>query len=141
MSAAPPKMRAALRYLCAHGEQALKQQKFGGPGRWRKAMVSKRVAADLRKQAMIDGTYGTFNAQTGVGWDPQWDNPGRMPSLKAPKDSRAFQSREKRAIKIETKLADMDQQIEDHREMLRNRKPEPSFENYYKRLMKSTGKN
>jgi hypothetical protein len=132
-------MRAALRHLCAHGEQALKQQKFGGD-RWRKAMVSKRVAADLRKKAMIEGTYGTFNTETGAGWDPKWDNPGRMPSLKAPKDSRSFQSREKRAVKIETKLADMDQQIEDHREMLRSRKPEPSFENYYKRLMKSAGK-
>mmetsp|Transcript_16456 Transcript_16456/g.27314 ORF Transcript_16456/g.27314 Transcript_16456/m.27314 type:complete len:138 (-) Transcript_16456:214-627(-) len=134
-----PKMRAALRHLCEHGELALKQQKFGGD-RWRKAMVSKRVAADLRKQAMREGTYGTFNAETGVGWDYTWDNPGRVPSLKPPKESKSQHTREKRATKIETKLVDMEKQIAEHREKLRDRKPEPSFENYYKRLMRSKGK-
>lgn len=128
-------MRAALRHLCAHGEQALKQQKTGD--RWRKALVSKRVAADLRKKALINGTYGAFNTETGVGWDPKWDKNGRMPNLRKPTgDGRALESREKRAVKIENKMADMPQQIEDHRNMLKGRKPEPSFENYYKRLMK-----
>jgi hypothetical protein len=136
MSSTVPKMRSALRHLCAHGEEALKQRKFGE--RWRKALVSKRVAADLRKDAIRAGTYGTFDATTGVGWDPMWDNPGRMPSLKAPKcDTRPNVAREQRALKIEAKLADMDKLILDHRKMLKDRKPEPSFENYYKKLMKS----
>jgi hypothetical protein len=131
-------MRAALRHLCAHGEEALKQRKFGD--RWRKALVSKRVAADLRKQAMRAGTYGLFNAETGVGWDPKWDNPGRVPNLQRPRESRAQVTREQRAVKIETKMADMDQQIEQHRNTLKARKPEQNFETYYKNLMRSKKK-
>ena len=130
-----PKMRAAVRHLCAGGEEALKQRKFGE--RWRKALVSKRVAADLRRAAVRAGTYGSFDATTGVGWDPQWDNPGRMPSLRAPKDSKRNLSREQRAVKIETKMSDMETQIQNHRKMLTDRKPEKCFETYYKELMRS----
>ena len=129
-------MRAALRHLCEHGADALKGRKMGD--RWRKAMVSNRVAADLRKKAIREGTYGSFCRETGVGWDPIWDNPGRLPNMRAPKGvEKAQKSREERAQKIEKKLETMDEQIEEHLNMLRNRKPEKNFENYYKKLMKS----
>ncbi|KAI2495371.1 hypothetical protein MHU86_19173 [Fragilaria crotonensis] len=134
MSSTVPKMRAAVRHLCASGEEALKQRKFGD--RWRKALVSKRVAADLRKEAVRTGTFGSFDASTGIGWDPLWDNPGRMPSLRPPKDSKRNISREMRAVKIETKLEGMEEQILAYRKVLKDRKPEQTFETYYKNLMR-----
>lgn len=66
-------MRSALRQLCTHGIEALRPQKINN--KWRKPAVSPRVAADLRKLAIRSGTYGTFDSNTGVGWDPLWDAP------------------------------------------------------------------
>lgn len=68
-------MRSALRQLCRHGIEALRPQKVND--RWRKPVISRRVAADLRKLALRSGTYGTFDACTGLGWDPAWDTPDR----------------------------------------------------------------
>mmetsp|Transcript_2127 Transcript_2127/g.3765 ORF Transcript_2127/g.3765 Transcript_2127/m.3765 type:complete len:163 (-) Transcript_2127:233-721(-) len=68
-------MRAALRQLCKHGVDALRAQKVND--KWRKPNVSKRVAADLRKLAIRNGTYGQFDTETGVGWNPAWDAPER----------------------------------------------------------------
>mmetsp|Transcript_20537 Transcript_20537/g.44078 ORF Transcript_20537/g.44078 Transcript_20537/m.44078 type:complete len:163 (-) Transcript_20537:119-607(-) len=68
-------MRSALRQLCRHGVEALRPRKVNQ--KWRKPPVSKRVAADLRKLAIRNGTYGKFDSETGVGWDPAWDAPER----------------------------------------------------------------
>jgi hypothetical protein len=68
-------MRSALRQLCRHGIEALRPQKVND--RWRKPVISRRVAADLRKAALRSGTYGSFDAGTGLGWDPAWDTPDR----------------------------------------------------------------
>jgi hypothetical protein len=99
-------------------------------------MVSRRVAADLRKSAIINGTYGSFDSTNGVGWDPKWDNPGRIPSLKAPKDHKRNRTREQRAVNIETKMAGMDKLIDDHYRMILKRKPEKNFEYYYRRSLR-----
>jgi hypothetical protein len=69
-------MRSALRQLCRHGVEALRPQKVND--KWRKPVISRRVAADLRKAAMRSGTYGSFDAVTGSGWDPAWDAPDRI---------------------------------------------------------------
>jgi hypothetical protein len=69
-------MRSALRQLCRHGVEALRPQKVND--KWRKPVISRRVAADLRKLAMRSGTYGSFDAVTGLGWDPAWDAPDRI---------------------------------------------------------------
>jgi uncharacterized UPF0146 family protein len=68
-------MRSALRQLCRHGVEALRPQKVND--KWRKPVISKRVAADLRKLALRSGTYGSFDVETGLGWDPTWDTPNR----------------------------------------------------------------
>ncbi|KAL3768882.1 hypothetical protein ACHAW5_003354 [Stephanodiscus triporus] len=68
-------MRSALRQLCRHGVEALRPQKVND--KWRGPAISRRVAADLRKSALRSGTYGSFDAATGVGWDPAWDAPDR----------------------------------------------------------------
>ena len=66
-------MRSALRHLRTHGISALRPQKINN--KWRKPLVSPRIAADLRKRAILSGSYGSFNVETGVGWDPLWDSP------------------------------------------------------------------
>ena len=71
-------MRSALRQLCRHGVEALRPQKVND--KWRKPVISKRVAADLRKLALRSGTYGSFDVETGLGWDPTWDTPDRRRS-------------------------------------------------------------
>jgi len=35
--------------------------------------VSKRVARTYRKKAIRDGTFGTYDAENGIGWDASWD--------------------------------------------------------------------
>lgn len=74
-------MRAALRQLCRHGIEALRPQRVNDTKIWRKPAVSKRVAADLRKLAIRSGTYGKFDPELGVGWDPAWDTPHRPKKL------------------------------------------------------------
>lgn len=72
-------MRSALRKLCQQGVEALRPQKVNE--KWRKPAISRRVAGDLRKAAIRAGTYGKFDAETGVGWDPAWDAPERRHPL------------------------------------------------------------
>lgn len=71
-------MRSALRQLCRHGIEALRPQKKNA--KWRPPVISKRVAADLRKISIRNGTYGTFDIETGIGWDPTWDAPKKKVS-------------------------------------------------------------
>eukprot|EP01041_Mallomonas_annulata_P006427 gene6427-12992_t len=40
-------------------------------GRYTSPMVSRRVSADLRKAAIRQGTFGTF--ENNQGWDKAWD--------------------------------------------------------------------
>ena len=68
-------MRSALRQLCKHGIEALRPQKVND--KWRKPKISRRVANDLRKLSIRNGTYGQFNSETGEGWNPLWDAPER----------------------------------------------------------------
>ncbi|KAL7449533.1 hypothetical protein ACHAWC_002804, partial [Mediolabrus comicus] len=64
-------MRSAVRKLCQQGVEALRPQKVND--KWRKPVISRRVAGDLRKAAIRSGTYGKFDSETGIGWDPAWD--------------------------------------------------------------------
>mmetsp|Transcript_10890 Transcript_10890/g.16747 ORF Transcript_10890/g.16747 Transcript_10890/m.16747 type:complete len:136 (+) Transcript_10890:81-488(+) len=128
----PPKLNRALRALCQHGEDALRQR-ISADGKWHKALVSKRKAAGIRKRAVIDGTFGTFNAETGVGWDPKWDRPGNIGKMLPPKNwTRTLERREERAQRIEAKLANMDKEIDNYYREKQASKPEPTHENYYK---------
>ena len=72
-------MRSAVRKLCQHGVEALRPQKVND--KWRKPAISRRVAGDLRKVAIRSGTYGKFDSETGIGWDPAWDAPERRHPL------------------------------------------------------------
>jgi hypothetical protein len=97
----------------------------------------------MRKQAVRDGTYGTFDTETGAGWDSAWDlqlakdspeGSGRYRQGVHKKFSRV-RSREMRAQKIEKNMEGMDQRMEDYYAEKAKRKPAKTFENVYKKLM------
>lgn len=99
----------------------------------------------LRKDAIRSGTYGTFDAATGTGWEASWDldlamaNPrglGRYNALRIPKKTAQRRSREARAQKIEAKMVGMDERMEELQAAKHRNKPPVTFESTYKDLMK-----
>lgn len=157
-------MRSALRKLCQQGVEALRPQKVNE--KWRRPAISRRVAGDLRKAAIRAGTYGKFDAETGVGWDPAWDAPerrhplldaavpdasndildsillktnkGAIQSIRPPKETKRERTREARAQKIENLLKGADEKIEEYRKELEANKPKPGIEEEFKRAMKGS---
>jgi hypothetical protein len=141
MSQGTKGMRSAVRWLCRHGEEALKPQFLEES--WHTPKVSKRIAAVVRKQAVVEGSYGHFDPETGKGWDPKWDSlrqTGTM-QLRPPKLTSRQRNREKRATKIEDLLEGMDDKIDAHYKKQRDKKKvERSFENWYKSLTRDKKK-
>lgn len=150
-------MRSAIRHLVRHGVDALKPQRIetkpvqvgsqyiARPSKtvWRRSVVSKRVANVLRKQAVQEGTYGSFNTDTGVGWDPLWDmalKPNqyevtRFGGVQPPKKTSRQRSREERAKKIDSNLeARLEKMEEYYTEKEESRVQEKGFEATFKRL-------
>mmetsp|Transcript_23034 Transcript_23034/g.35048 ORF Transcript_23034/g.35048 Transcript_23034/m.35048 type:complete len:156 (-) Transcript_23034:86-553(-) len=128
-------MRAALRHLAEKGIEALRPQKgqmkavsvgnyVAKPAKdvWRRPVVSKRVANVLRKQAIQEGTYGSFDTNSGVGWDPSWDlalhshryQVHRFGGMKPNKKTSRARTREERAQKIESNLETRLEKMEEH---------------------------
>ena len=118
----------------------------GSERSWKPPVLSKRRAAMLRKEAIRNGTYGTFDPEKGgVGWDPSWDvqlavaNPhglGRYTAMRVPKKASHQRSREMRAQKIEAAMEGMDERMEEIQAAKHRNKPPVTFENTYKKLMK-----
>lgn len=160
--AAKTKVRSALRNLHKFGADALKPSKlnnditsqhpFNQRQIWRKPLVSKRVAKRLRKKAIREGTYGSYDATTGVGWDVNWDTPGTSTStvtngnniawmkIRPHKETKRERTREARAKKIEDMLTTADDKILDYRRAEIEKKPEPGIENVIKNMMKKSRK-
>eukprot|EP00532_Pseudo-nitzschia_australis_P001460 CAMPEP_0168187940 /NCGR_PEP_ID=MMETSP0139_2-20121125/15331_1 /TAXON_ID=44445 /ORGANISM="Pseudo-nitzschia australis, Strain 10249 10 AB" /LENGTH=165 /DNA_ID=CAMNT_0008110243 /DNA_START=41 /DNA_END=538 /DNA_ORIENTATION=+ len=155
-------MRSALRHLCQHGEQALRAQKVvaeatvsfhqyvSKPARevWQRPKISKRVANDIRKQAIKSGTYGTFCDQTGVGWNPEWDlvlqqhryQVTRFGRVRPSKNTARERNREDRAAKLEANLEGCQQAIEEHyAQKEESRVEDKSFEARMKRMARGGG--
>ncbi len=165
-------MRSALRKLCHVGAQALQPTKVvhgttasttpsttttaTTTTSWAKPRISKRVAKVLRKQALRNGTYGTFDTTTGVGWDAGWDQhvimnqphhhhgttttTTHLPRMHPPKQTSRERTREARAKKIETLLEPVDEHIEQYYQRKADRKPPKSFENTFKLAVRKTMK-
>jgi hypothetical protein len=143
-----PRFQSALKKLAVQGSAALKPQLVQSQDKatgshWKPALISNRVASVLRKQAVQEGTYGSFNTETLRGWDTQWDvdlatirsqGSGRI-KLRPPNKTSRQRTREKRATKIETTMQDMDVRIEAYYQEKRNAKPAKTFENNYKQQM------
>jgi hypothetical protein len=143
------RFRSAVRKLTQHGVQALSPQlqvtgEAAEDRTWRPPAISNRIANVLRKQAVNDETYGVFNTETGVGWDPQWDvdlaksrsagGAGRY-RQGVRKHASRVRTREKRAQKIESNMEGMDERMEAYYAEKAGRKPPKTFENLYKKLM------
>ena len=102
----------------------------------------------LRKQAMVQNVYGTFDTETGIGWDKQWDiemtisqkyrssNMGRI-RINVPKGTKRVRTREDRAQKIDQNMIGMKDRIVQEIYVERQKqKILPTFENKYKEMMK-----
>jgi hypothetical protein len=153
-------MRAAVRHLCQLGAEALKPQKVISKSAqnklnvrpaeiWRRPVVSKRVGNVVRKQAMRDGTYGSFDVTTGVGWEPAWDfalkstqhEVSRFGGIKPKKLTTRERNREGRALKLEEALETRVEKMEEYyvkKEELRVE--EDSFEANFKRVVQKGAK-
>lgn len=128
--------------------------------RWSKPKVSKRIANTLRKKAIRNGTYGTYDPNTGIGWDASWDNHNNTtfntPTTKSSlsfnneniswmeirpyKDTKRERTREARAKKIEDLLTTADDKILEYRLAQKEKKPEPGIENLIKKMMRNSRK-
>ena len=185
MSAAKTKIPSALRYLHKFGVDALKPTKIPSVTnlssttsatisnnindmissyhpinkrqRWSKPKVSKRIANTLRKKAIRNGTYGTYDPNTGIGWDASWDNHNtNTPTTKSSlscnnenipwmeirprKETKRERTREARAKKIEDLLTTADDKILEYRLAQKEKKPDPGIENLIKKMMKDSRK-
>lgn len=141
------RFQSALRKLSQQGADALKPQLVVTSSAmderfWMPPAISKRKANVLRKQALAEGTYGSFDGTRG--WDPAWDvemarsksqGQGRI-RMRVPKSTTRQRTREQRAVKIERAMEGMDERIEQYYEDKQDAKPERTFENYYKQLMR-----
>jgi hypothetical protein len=133
-------------------QQKIRNDNYKDRKRWNKPLVSNRIANVLRKQAIVSNTYGTFDVNTGIGWDKQWDialqyaktsvadsenqsNVGRIRVLK-PKLSKHYRTREDRAKQIEQKLVGMDERIEELYAARLKKKPHITFEYTYNKMVK-----
>ena len=153
------RFRAAVRKLSQHGAAALQpslaevsqeaaEANVKPRNLWKRPIISKRTAKEMRKQAIRDGTYGSFVENQG-GWDPAWDlvllpnknSQGRVRGLAPRKLASRNRKREERAKKIEATLQDMDERIEEYYQKKQDAKPDKTaFQYIYDKLMKGTHK-
>ncbi|GKY97288.1 hypothetical protein MPSEU_000687200 [Mayamaea pseudoterrestris] len=148
VAVAVPRFKSALKKLAVQGSEALKPQHvpsadMASRSHWKPALISNRIASVLRKQAVREGTYGSFNTETLTGWDAQWDvelasirsqGSGRI-QIRPPNKTSRQRTREKRATKIETTMQDMNERIESYYQEKHSAKPAKTFENNYKQQM------
>ena len=122
--------RIALLALQKYGKKALRPTFNVDTQRWRKPIISPRLGAKLRKEAIRTGSY-----TVGGLWDPVWDvKEPKVGWLRAEKGRSRDRNREIRAGKIEEKMKGMDAKIEEYRKAERGRKPEKGVETLLKRL-------
>lgn len=96
-------------------------------------VISRRKAADYRKETIINDTFGSFVRNVG-GWDPSWDIPRKMYMLRPHKGHRSDRTREARAKKIEAAMKGMPERIAKYEKDLVAKKPRKDFFYYIKRM-------
>ncbi|GMI58228.1 hypothetical protein ScalyP_jg5740 [Parmales sp. scaly parma] len=149
--------RAAVKALQKFGGSALRASLNSNGRTYRKALVSPRKASVIRKAAIVDKTFGSFDNLTGIGWDIAWDVEKKQTaggklaningekwainSLKPFKGKLNERTREERAMKIEEKLEGMDKLIENHRKEVKERTgKKEGVEALYKRIIARAGR-
>jgi len=120
-----------VRLLSDHGMAALmptmKNGKYWAP------MISKRKAAVLRKTAIADGSFGTFDPTQG-GWDSAWDVPKQFHFLKPFKGHVRERTRPTRAAVITKAMTGMPDRVAKLRDDVNGRKPKKDFSFMLKRI-------
>jgi hypothetical protein len=114
----------SVRLLCQYGDKALRPVLESG--RYVAPLVPRRLAANIRRRAMVEGTFGSFSKETGVGWDPEWDVPRKMFMLRAPRGHLRDRKRPERAEKVTQAMKGMDDRIATLQREVRERAPKKS---------------
>ena len=102
-------------------------------GKWLAPRVSARYAARYRKEAILNGTYGSYSPETGMygllplrtmqcsadfelgaagGWDPAWDKAPAAMVQRPPKGHKFERVREQRIATVMKNLEDMPTKLE-----------------------------
>lgn len=108
-------------------------------GKWRRPSISNRKANVARKQAIVAGTYGSFDPERG-GWLPEWDKVRSPQVLRPMREHKQDRTRPERAAVIRKNLKDMPAKIAAYRKEVKKRKPPPGIESLLKRLALKPGK-
>jgi len=127
-----------IRLLAQHGVAAM--QARIDKGRYIAPLIKRRFAANLRKRAIIDGTFGSFSLEKG-GWDPAWDVPRRMFALRGFKGHVRDRNRPERAGKVTKAMAGMDDRLEKQRQEVQERRPKKDLVYMFKRVAELNSKN
>ena len=132
MSAGARFIPRSVRLLAQWGDQALRPALENG--KYIAPLIPKRLAANIRKRAIVEGTFGTFSKETGMGWDPEWDTPRKMFMMRAPRGHQRDRKRPERAEKVTTAMAGMGERIEKLQQEVQSRKPKKDIAYMYKRI-------
>ena len=101
-------------------------------------LVSKRIAAGVRKRAIIDGTFGSWDDTRG-GWIPEWDIPRKMFMARPLKGHKNERTRAARADKITKALEGMDEKIAAHKLERKAQKPTKDLLYRFKKVAERKG--
>lgn len=127
----PNPIPRAIRMLGQHGGAALTASL--DRGKYIAPKVSRRVAANLRKRALVEGTYGSFSVENG-GWDPEWDKMPKMYMMRPYKGHKRERDRETRAQKVTTAMEGMPERVANLDRDVKSRRPKKDIAFMFKRL-------
>ena len=131
MSGTTAKVARPVRLLAENGMAALmpklKNGKYFAP------LVSRRKAAVVRKNAIIEGTFGNFDAKLG-GWDPAWDTPKKFHFVKPSKGHQRERTRPQRAAVITKAMNGMPARLDKLKADNLARRPKQDFSFMLKRI-------
>ena len=127
----PNPVPRSLRMLAQYGAAAL--QPTIERGKYIAPKVSRRVAANVRKRALVEGKFGTFSAEEG-GWDPEWDLPRKMFMMRPFKGHVRERNRDVRAKKITDAMTSMPDRLSSLDKEVASRRPKKDIAFMFKKL-------
>jgi len=132
--------------LSKFGSDALTPKIFNG--RYKAPMISRRIAADIRKKAIRERTYGAFI--DGKGWDIAWDKAPLSPvtptsnppligvprffTMKPPKGHSRERSIVQRVERVHKAMEGMPARLDKYRLDALSRKPKKTIASLFKRV-------
>mmetsp|Transcript_2965 Transcript_2965/g.5400 ORF Transcript_2965/g.5400 Transcript_2965/m.5400 type:complete len:147 (+) Transcript_2965:65-505(+) len=125
------KLPRAIRMLAQFGARAM--QRSHVDGKYIAPKVSRRIASVVRKEAIINGTYGSFSPEVG-GWDPSWDTPRKIVTLRPHRGHKRDRTRPERAAKITKAMEGMPAREQKYRQEAQDRKPVKGLRYFVKRI-------